>query len=428
MALMDYVENKMSLKKTYYDALRVIRPYLIRHIHNDVVKLHTQGILSPVMSADDFDSSTPRIIDDIGRDLKQKICAATGVPPSTVPDDIQDLKDVLGPDQITNLKALLRTVNFEYHAFLNFELFGKRTFLIADHLVEDLAQTSVNVKCGLLHLPFASCMLVFTSPIAINALFLSLGRTIDDLTVNYPDITYDIPVSVVVTLGDPNHRFPHRRLIVSAFQGDEARQTAMTNRQLYLDDAWSIEQSLRTDWDAVHARYGIGNEDSQITGRSTNVDASGVQETPVNDETFYTDGLLFFRLVLNAILYITSTDADLTDTRGAADEFGSQANDRRLNSAERRKLRRLRSMLSDLPYCEVGFRLRPIIIKQTPVDQDGPYSALSGRKVNVRFKVRGHWRAQRCGPGRKDVRPTWVRDHEKGPDLAEAVNRHYVVE
>lgn len=418
----------MALKRTYYDALKVIRPYLMRHIRNDVKKLRAQGLGHSIMSADEFDSSIPAIIDDIGMNLKQQICAATGIPESSVPDDLQSLKEMIGPDDITKLKALVTTVSFEYHTFLNFELFGKRIFLVADHLVEDLAQTSVNVKCDLLHLPFPSCMLVFTSPIAINALFVLLGRAIDDLTVQYPDIHYDIPVSIVVTLGEPNHQFPHRRLIITAFHGDEAKQAAMTNRQLYLDDAWSIEQALRTDWDKIHATLGISNGDTETKGRAISVDAQDVHEKHVNDDTFYTDGLLFFRLALNAILYITSTDADLADRFSAADEIDSKVNDYHLNSAERRKLRRLRSTLSDLPYCEVGFRLRPLLIDHVTSGNDGVYSAATDRKVKVRFKVRGHWRAQRCGPGRKDVRPTWVRDHEKGPDLAEAVNRHYVVE
>lgn len=44
-------------------------------------------------------------------------------------------------------------------------------------------------------------------------------------------------------------------------------------------------------------------------------------------------------------------------------------------------------------------------------DEDGPHHS-------HRWVVRGHWRWQPCGPGRKDRRLTWVRPHIKGPDDA----------
>lgn len=35
-----------------------------------------------------------------------------------------------------------------------------------------------------------------------------------------------------------------------------------------------------------------------------------------------------------------------------------------------------------------------------------------------RWVVRGHWRRQRVGPGRQEIRPTWIAPHVKGPDGA----------
>lgn len=41
-----------------------------------------------------------------------------------------------------------------------------------------------------------------------------------------------------------------------------------------------------------------------------------------------------------------------------------------------------------------------------------------GREYHTRWLVRGHWRQQRVGPGRKYTRPVFVAPHIKGPDGA----------
>lgn len=50
-----------------------------------------------------------------------------------------------------------------------------------------------------------------------------------------------------------------------------------------------------------------------------------------------------------------------------------------------------------------------------------------GRKVLKRFRVRGHFRNQPCGPGRSLVKRRWIKPYWKGPDLAELINSGYVV-
>lgn len=49
---------------------------------------------------------------------------------------------------------------------------------------------------------------------------------------------------------------------------------------------------------------------------------------------------------------------------------------------------------------------------------DGHDSESEGREYRHRWLVRGHWRQQRVGPGRKYVKPVYVAPHIKGPDGA----------
>jgi len=44
-----------------------------------------------------------------------------------------------------------------------------------------------------------------------------------------------------------------------------------------------------------------------------------------------------------------------------------------------------------------------------------------------RFIVRGHWRNQPCGPDLAERKLTWIKPYYKGPEIADLVNRPYVV-
>lgn len=48
-------------------------------------------------------------------------------------------------------------------------------------------------------------------------------------------------------------------------------------------------------------------------------------------------------------------------------------------------------------------------------------------RVRSRFAVRGHWRNQAHGTGRKERRMTWIAPHWKGPEGAEALRKVYEV-
>jgi hypothetical protein len=51
----------------------------------------------------------------------------------------------------------------------------------------------------------------------------------------------------------------------------------------------------------------------------------------------------------------------------------------------------------------------------------------SDRSISVRHMVRGHWKMQAYGPDRKDRKHIFVEPYWRGPDLAEVVEREYVL-
>lgn len=62
-------------------------------------------------------------------------------------------------------------------------------------------------------------------------------------------------------------------------------------------------QALRTDWETLTPNdLGIG--------MSVNLNEESIAHQ--DDDTFYTDGLAFYRIVLNAVLYLSSDKAELT--------------------------------------------------------------------------------------------------------------------
>lgn len=80
----------------------------------------------------------------------------------------------------------------------------------------------------------------------------------------------------------------------------------------------------------------------------------------------------------------------------------------------------------DRPLFRVG---RPVRLDREIREALGA-SASGGASFTVtsRFVVRGHWRNQPVGQGRQGRRRTWIMPHWKGPPLAEALARTYVVD
>lgn len=52
----------------------------------------------------------------------------------------------------------------------------------------------------------------------------------------------------------------------------------------------------------------------------------------------------------------------------------------------------------------------------------------TGKKIDKRFIVRGHWRQQAFGENMKERRRMWIKPYWKGPEISEVVSKPYKVE
>jgi hypothetical protein len=74
-----------------------------------------------------------------------------------------------------------------------------------------------------------------------------------------------------------------------------------------------------------------------------------------------------------------------------------------------------------------GEKKRQEYIYLCPPKSYKPLYASSGKTLDIRFIVRGHWRNQACGAGHKDHKRIWVLPYWKGPEMSEIVSKPYIV-
>lgn len=402
----------MALPPTYYDFVCKLRPALVEMGEQDAADL--LGSSHPpesIHSVDDYESRFSQYIQKLNAEI-------LGYGPEHPGISIEEMSPLLSrvqPQAKASLTSLYTTVNSEYHSVVNFALAGKKTFHFSDNLAEHLANTEINLKAALIQLPFSTCQFTFTSRAVINAMHNIRGES-GRWAMNVADLDYTAPVSVFLTMHPAGAGLPGRKLLMCAWHARLPKRSYLAlKRELYLGDNWTLEQALHTDWENL-------TPNDLGVGISVNLDEESV--TPQDDDTFYTDGLAFYRIVLNAVLYLSSDSAELASKQSPHKEIERKATD--IGSpSKRRKLLQTAGRYTSLDYEEVGASVGPIVI-QRGLAESGE-GGTGGAKLNVRFMVRGHWRRQPHGPDSLERKLIWIRPHYKGPDFAAAINKPYLV-
>ncbi len=399
----------MYLPPTHYDYLRRARPYLLELAEKDAANYASS--LSSLTSVG--------TIDNIDNHLEE--CLHTGFMRGFQPElrshlSLEDAIELLQDaptEQRHRLANFLGGMGIEYHCIFNFALSGKKTFHFSRNLTEHLLNTEINLNCRFIELPFPCCMFVYTSPSAIDALHEALNGFGNFEPSSREARDYSAPISVFVTLLDATSGLSGRSIIFTAFQARRSdRGHAMTKRQMFLPDDWSLEMALRTEWDTLYA-----------DGKECVVETRPGRPS---DEGFYTDGLRFFRMLINSVLYL-SAGRDLTERPSRRSELIAEAASLQ-KSKKRRKLQSANSF-SELAYSDVGCDLPPIVISSAHHDDTEPrvVSGLHSNSLQTRVMVRGHWRHQPHGTGLSQRKLIWIKPFLKGPDIAELVNKAYHV-
>ena len=390
------------LPPTFYDVRKYVDADMYRAIEEDVETLKKSGITDALHDLESFPSRVEEIWQRQYKKLIEAASREQGLSPTIIQREAER-----APEAWNIIEWQHRELSTRYYALLNFEFFGTKTFYLQDGLVQHLACTEMNIVAPLFELPFPACMFVLTSRESIDALYRihfaahpeERGRKVID---------YKTPISVFLVLNQRASAQPYRQLDIIAFHASREENHLMVTRRLCLLDNWTLGESLTTDW---------ANLDAQIEKRKR-VNTEGEWET-VEDSLFYTDGLLFFRIILNAALYISWADAEL-EHRPSEQDSAKQEIDRTPSRAKRRELKQAARHASRLPYIVVGASI--------PAAESMPTSTREGKRtLSVRFTVRGHWRHQACGPGLKDHVLRFIKPYNKGPEMASLINKPYLV-
>ncbi len=395
----------MLLPSTFYDIRKKQVSSMYEAIAQDVDSLRQGGCSSPVPDLDSYPSRFSQIWDAECRRLIEFVAREQHVSIAQV------LRSAEQDSETRNvLEWQERAMACEYYPVLNFELFGAKTFYLQDDLVQQLACTEMNVVAPLLQLPFPACMFVLTSRDAIDALYHIHFATIPAVKQR-AFVDYKSPVSVFLILCEPNAEQPFRHLEIVAFHANQEEVHMTVKRSLCLADNLTLNEALTTDW---------VNVDKNLYKQRTRWDYENGWNS-VSDDIFYGDGLLFFRIVLNAVLYLSSADADVeqrpSELEGLQERLAAIS-----SSVKRREMKQAARHASRLPYIVVGKSI-------SGPDKGEMLSPLLGekRKLSFRFTVRGHWKNQACGVGMKDHVLRFIKPYNKGPEMADVINKPYLV-
>lgn len=393
--------NRSQLPITYYDIVMSHQWPRFRHaIRADVATLRAQGVEGPINTVDAFPSALPAAAKIDIRGLAGEFARRLGV-------DVDTAISLIEQNQPSILESFLAAYNYAYHSVLNFERAGRKTFFFRDGLSERLLATSVAADSGLVRLPFYACQFVFTARGVIQAMEMLNTNDGSPLVADYKT-----PVSVFATeLTD--ERYGGRVLVLVFAQATAAGTRTLMKRELLLIPGRPIEEALQTDWTTLRGNIEDGEE---LVGRLISSDQS---QDLVSDDLFYTDGLLIIRLVLNAILYLTSDNAVV------ADHPAPRRDAEHSNHRERRRLERQ----SPLGYASVGDNFPPIYVdtRSNRVDDSSSDGTSDLHRLQHKMLVRGHWRYQAHGQQSLERKLIWVEPYLRGPDLADVVNKPYVV-
>lgn len=382
-----------QLPKTYYDHRKEASPLLFECVRQDLRAIEKKHLDEPF-----FDAS----ISQIGRDAARRFRRIAGH------DEFYYQQFVADFNNSETVERMTFFLSVDYLVVFNFALYGKKTFFFTDNLIEHLAHTELDAPSSHIRLPFPSCLFVITSETAVSALWRVHGTKPQSRE----------PISVFITEAPTSdEEGGERKIIFCCYQPMAGESPFFVERSLLVREDWSIKQMLQTDWSDIFKEIDEGDKAS----------------FSLDDEAFYKEEgvLLLYRVLLNCILYLQSKDADIMaqlsphrrrKTPGEREKQGHSAGDEPKASEE-----------SELNYDLVGANIAPLVIRRIFVDNETTDTEARGEQAHLRklakpILVRGHWRNQPFGSGLRERKIIWIRPFFKGPEMAEMVERPFLVE
>ncbi len=400
--------NKLPL--TTYDQMKKRRPEMWSFIDKDLQALKQEGRTLPVFSIDDVGGGhIGDCFNYYQEKMLEEVAKETGL---SIEDVLQNVE--YSPELVQSLKLLAKSIEQDYHNYLNFELSDKKTLYFSDNLTDNLAATELEIDPALLRPPFDFCMYVFTAESIIQSAQKAFNRQTPTPWRG------DGVLSVFIAYHSDRKTQKGEEfdsLLIAASYWEGKTPVFYIKREVALFPGRSIENALKTEWNDI-----LEEEDQ---GKGIYISLDGNNDRTTEDVEFYTDGLHLFRTILNATLYLCSTDAEIKQRLSGREEALERA-DRIKSKAKAKKARYEAKRESALNFEVVGENVEAIMVL--------PHSRGTGMKrssrnisAHYRYIVRGHWRNQAYGEGRKQRRLKWIKPFYKGPEMSDIVHKPYLV-
>jgi len=285
------------------------------------------------------------------------------------------------------------------HYYVNFELHRRKVFWVAPSLAYQLGRTNLDIDGEVLKPPFPSCAFVFTDSDSL-ALAEALVQT------DEPDWLHRPGALKVITAHVTESEVVHSDAV--GFNVD-----------LLLD------QYAEPEWPILYSRNLLVRDrdrlDVILDSHFPDIDPEG------RDPVFTSPELKqLLHLVINAVLYATSTDVEPVRIRSPLDRLqqevarkvGSKKSAKKKRKAERQVARFMNRATGEDVFYLPGKIPIGKVEQLSKVEKSG-----GGRTLMTRFMVRGHWR--KANPTWKDQRPRWIAPYWKGPELATVIEKQY---
>ena len=251
---------------------------------------------------------------------------------------------------------------------------GGKTFILSKDLIEAFSHTDISfdMSAGDFHYPFQSFVIEGEAPLFSTNSFEGLGgndiRPVEAILYTHADFLMKTKLPIVDLQGNAHDKLDWDH----ALNGFFPAAIGCSNIMLYMKNGATILSAVEKKKDGA-GMVKVTNEDSQ---KLCNI---------------------FF----NTIEYVN----DPSRIREETETTGSR----------KMKVSGKKTVRNECIY------LRP------PKSYKSIYAS-SGRTLDIRFIVRGHWRNQACGKGMKDHKRCWIFPHWKGPSMSEIVSKKYIVE
>lgn len=357
----------------YYEHLALTRPHILEEVESMAAIAAEKGIGEDFRTVDDFGVDFQRVLQ------RELVCQAraSGLDRKFSADDLERRLQV--PRE---LKAQLAMVVDDDLAMLAaHRLAGMAIYRLSDGLASRLADTTMNMPTDLMRLPHSSIMLILDDPRSV-ASFQSMagGRK---------------PKGAISVFIRETNDERGRLWSIRAMQTHNRQVQMRTVRRLDCGPGRDAEAALRTDWSAR------GIHDPLVT----KVAAMSGSKIQADDEIHYTAGLDFYRIVLNAVFYITSHNPAASKPR---------RNQGRLATDRVNFCGRMHIALGD------GMT----VLDKRPRDGSSCRGApRTGRAQEGIQRIMGHWKVQAHGPRSSLRRTIFVEPYYRGNDAAALVVR-----